>query len=460
MCLLDPLDPGNPLVEAAIRNAPRGLIYDSQGTVVAENVRSAGGGRQRSYPVIAMEPIVGYEGLLVGSAGLERAYDADLSGLGSFGPGGDDLRKFRTDPYDPADLYLSVDSRLQQEAMNDLGSDRGAVVAIEPSTGRILAMASTPSFDPNQLTDPVTGQAFLATLQGDDASPLLDRATQGRYVPGSIFKIVTSIAALGSGAITPATTYADQPAEYQTGFDVDGFRIHDSPRDFQTDHPLDYDEAIEVSSNIYFAHVGLDTGAGPMLAWSAKLGFGAPIDFDLPTASSQLTNGGGPLDGFADDVELANAAYGQAETLVTPLQMALVAETVADGGVLMRPHLVDRLVTQNGETETIDPTATSQVMSSDIATMITTAMVQAVEGKYGHFYTGEAQIPGVTVAGKSGTAQLDNTQQPHSWFIGFAPAEHPVIAVAVIVENGGPGRSRAVPLGGDIMKLYLSLNGG
>jgi peptidoglycan glycosyltransferase len=274
-------------------------------------------------------------------------------------------------------------------------------------------------------------------------------------VPGSVFKIVTAVAGIGSGELTPGTTFASQPEEYQSGFLVQGFRVRDARRPFQTDHPLDFYEATEVSSNIYYAHAGLETGASNMLAWAAKLGFGAPIPFDLPTSSSQVTGGGGPLDGFTDQVELANAAYGQGETLVTPLQMALVASTIANNGVEMRPRLVDELRAQSGAVTTIGGQLLSNVMPSANAAIIRQAMIQAVEGEYGASFAGGARIPGVTVAGKSGSAQLGDGSLPHSWFIGFAPAESPQIAIAVIVERAGSGAGRAVPMAGNLMELYL-----
>ncbi|MEO7118803.1 MAG: penicillin-binding protein 2 [Candidatus Limnocylindrales bacterium] len=452
-------DPGNPLVQAATRNAPRGLIFDVAGTVVADNLPRQNGIRTRTYPIPAMAPVVGYQSLFVGGAGLERTYDAELSGLGAFGPGGQFFRKFLSDPYDPASLRLTVDARLQQAAMDALGFDRGAVVAIDPRNGRILALASTPSFDPNQLVDPGSGLDYLDSLRDLPSAPLLDRATQGRYVPGSVFKIVTAIAGLGSGAIDAGTTYDTQPQEYFDGFRVQGFRIHDSPRDFQTDHPLDFTEAIEVSSNIYFAHVGLDTGGAAMVEAASRLGFGSSIDFELPTSTSQVNDDLGPIDGFADRVDLANAAYGQSRVLTTPLQMALVAAAVGNDGTLMHPYLVDRIESSHGQVRSFEPSSMGQVMGGDVAQIIQRAMVTAVQGEYGQFFTGAAQIPGVTVAGKSGTAELD-AGAPHSWFIGFAPADDPVIAIAVVVEHGGFGSTRAVPMGGDLMQLYLELLGG
>lgn len=448
-------DPGNPLVQVAVRNAPRGRILDASGEVVAFNERGGNGERLRRYPYPAMTPVLGYQSLRFGTSGLERAFDAELTGLKPLGPGGDMMRKFLSDPYDPSDLHLSVDVRLQAAAAAALGGDRGSVVAIEPATGRVLALVSNPTFDANRLVDTAGGPAYLESLRDERSTPLLNRATQGLFVPGSVFKIVTAAAALGSGAIEPGTTYPTDE-QYENGFRVDGFAINDSPRSFQRDRPLDFYEATEVSSNIYFAHAGLDAGAEEMLAWAERFGFGAPLDFDLPTAASQVTSGDGPLSGFTDRVELANAAYGQGETLVTPLQMALVAACVATDGVVMRPHLVDRLESESGRVSTVGTSEVRTVMSAADAEVITRAMVAAVEGEFGAFFAGGAKVPGVTTAGKSGSAQLEEGR-PHSWFIGFAPAEAPRIAIAVIVERAGFGSEVAVPMAGDLMSLYLGL---
>jgi penicillin-binding protein A len=449
-------DSRNPLVVQASRSAPRGRILDAKGDVLAGNSgKGADALRTYQYPVVA--PVVGYKSLLFGTAGLERAYDQQLIGLRSLSPGDEFFAKFRGDRYDPADLVISIDLALQQEAADLLGNDLGAVVAIEPSTGRILAMVTNPTFDPNRIADPKHAKDYLDALQQDSDSPLLDRATQGQYVPGSVFKIVTATAGIGSGAITPDTTFPDQPAEYDTGFLVQGFRVRDARRPFQTDHPLNFYEATEVSSNIWYAHAGLQIGAQAMLAWAGRLGFGARIPFDLPTAVSQVTGGGGPLDGFHDEVELANAAYGQAETLVTPLQMALVAATIANGGTEMRPKLVDELRAQSGAVSQVGPQVMNAVLAGPSDEIIRQAMIQAVEGKYGSAFAGGARITGITVAGKSGSAQLGDGSLPHSWFIGFAPAGNPTIAIAIIVERAGTGAGRAVPMGGQLMAEYLGV---
>lgn len=452
-------DPADPLVIAASRNAPRGRILDATGEVLARNVAGPAGTPMRRYSEPALAPILGYKSLLFGTSGLERTYDSQLVGLAQLGPGADFFRKFRPDPYDPSDLVLSVDVRLQQRAMELLGDDRGAIVAIEPTTGRILALASTPTFDPNRLVDPATGREYLDSLRAApaDESRLLNRATQGLFIPGSVFKIVTAIAGLGSGAITPQTTFPTQPAEEKSGFLVQGFRVRDGHHPATGTRPLDLIGATEVSCNIYYAHTGLTVGGPGMLDWAARLGFGRPIPFDLPTAVSQVTGGNGASGGFRDDVELANAGYGQGEVLATPLQMALVAATVANDGVLMKPRLVDELRSEGGSRHALPSETLARVLDPTSAGVIQRAMQQAVEGDLGRAFAGGAKVPGVPTAGKSGSAQLDNSALPHSWFIGFAPVEAPRIAIAVLVERGGFGRQRAVPMAGELMAYYLGL---
>jgi len=270
-----------------------------------------------------------------------------------------------------------------------------------------------------------------------------------------VFKIVTAIAGLGSGAIGTGTRFVRQPPAEKTGLLVSGFRIKDGHHDFTGARPLAFPEAVEVSCNIYFALTGLQTGGDALSSWAAKLGFGAPIPFDVPTATSQVTNGGGSFGGgFADDVELANASYGQGETLATPLQMALVAAAVADGGTLMKPHVVTQLSGRDGATN-IAPEIWRQVVSPEVAGQIRDAMVLAVEGDSGKLFTPGAAVPGVVTAGKSGTAQLDGSAKPHSWFIGFAPANDPQVAIAVLVESGGSGAAKASPIAGKLMADYL-----
>jgi peptidoglycan glycosyltransferase len=326
---------------------------------------------------------------------------------------------------------------------------------LDPRNGEILALASSPTFNASALANPTTATEAWKALNADNDDPLLPRATLGQYVPGSVMKIVTAIAALRSGSLTSETTFRQQPAAEETGLLVSGFRVRDGHHLFTGDRALDFVEATEVSCNIYFALAGLRTGGAEMDATARRLGFYAPIPFDLPTAPSQLTNGGGPMPGgFLDRVELANAAYGQGETVVTPLQMALVAATVANDGVLMKPHLVRSIKGANG-VQTIAPETWTTVLGFDDASVIKTAMQRAVEGQYGRLFTTGAKVPGIPTAGKTGTAQLGGSGEPNSWFIGFAPVDEPRVAIAVVVAHGGGGGARAAPLAGNLMELFF-----
>jgi peptidoglycan glycosyltransferase len=446
--------PDDAAVIAATRHILRGVITDRDGNRLAWNVRDKNGEPYRVYASPALAGVIGYASRQWGNTGLERAWDPQLSGTASADPLYDLTRKFRSDPSDPQALKTTLVLQLQEAAVRLLGKNRGAVVMIDPRTGDVLALASTPTFDASAVANPATSNAAFPKLQVDPALPLLPRATQGRYVPGSIFKIVTATAALGSGAVTTTTSFPEQPAAERSGLLVDGFRVHDGHHLFTGSRALQFPEAVEVSCNVYFALAGLKTGGAELASWAAKYGFGGPIPFDLPTATSQVTGGGGSIGGgFTDRVELANAAYGQAETLVTPLQMALVAAGVANRGLLMKPHLVLSATGQRGTT-TIDPSIWQQVMSPDVAASISFAMQLAVNGQEGQIYTAGARLTSMVVAGKSGTAELDPGARPHSWFIGFAPADNPQVAIAVLVENSGGATVKAAPIAGNLFQAW------
>ena len=451
-------DPNDAGVVAAARSTVRGRILDRDGRVLATNRRDADGYPYRVYADASLSAPLGYASRLYGSAGLEAAYEAELLGIGGDDPASRALAKFRPSAQPGDDLQTGLSLALQRLAVRLLGADRGAVVALDPRTGEVLAMASTPTFDASGIADPATSRAAFAAARDDPGQPLLDRAVQGRYVPGSVFKIVTAIAALSSGAITPATRFAQQARAESTGLLVSGFRVRDGHHPFTREELLDFARATEVSCNIWYALAGLRAGGAGMDEAARRLGFGAAIPFDLPNATSQLTNGGGPLPGgFANDVELANAAYGQGEVLVTPLQMALVAATVANGGEEPRPRLATAFVSPSGAVRFVPGGTLGRVLSAEDAASIAAAMTLAVEGVDGQKFTSGAQVAGVTVAGKTGTAQLGGTGEPHSWFIGFAPAEAPTIALAVLVEQGGGGGERAAPLAGDLLRAWLAV---
>lgn len=452
--------PDNPAVIAIARRMLRGPIEDRNGSWLARSSRDANGEAQRTYRDDTISQVVGYASRQFGTSGLERTYNAELLGLVGSDPMEELTGKFDPKPSAALGLRLALDLRLQRAAIAGLGKDRGAVVMLDPTTGEILALASTPTYDASAIADPQTAADTFAGLQADPSDPLLPRATLGRYVPGSILKIVTAYAGLETGAITPSTTFPQQPGAESTGLNVDGFRIKDGHHPATGATALDLTGATEVSCNIWYALAGLKTGGDRLVSEAAKLGFGAPIPFDLPTAVSRITTGGGPAPGgFTGNPELASASFGQGRAFVTPLQMALVVSAVANDGVLMRPHLVTALTGSGSGARTIDPEVWQRVMSAGDAQAIKAAMEQAVEGDLGRAYTTGAAVPGIPTAGKSGTAQLGGTGEPHSWFIGFAPVDHPRVVIAVLVEQGGRGGARAAPLAGALLAKYFQLYG-
>lgn len=469
----------NPEVGAARRSAPRGTIFDAAGSVLA-STEVVDGLARRTYTDAAFTHLIGYASLPFGTTGLERAWDDVLAGRSDPNP----IRELVDDilgrPPQPRDLVLTVDRRLQDTALSLLGDDAGAVVAIEPRSGAILAMVSTPTYDATPLGQArEAAEALMRQLQEAERRPLIDRARLARYIPGSIMKMLTAGAALETGAITPETTFPDQPREEVEGFVVDGFRIteHELGQIRPALWPLS--EALQVSSNIYFAHVGLELGADAYLEHARRLGFcqgGAigPPGRSLFVEPSWITAEDGRCGPFADRVELANAAYGQAHLEVTPFLMAQLAASIANDG--LRPAtFVVREVRAGGEGEAWSDEVVesygggggSRVFGLATARQLRAGMVDAVHGELGRIFAGAGNVQlygvqGVVTAGKTGTAQRGAGLAPHSWFIGFAPGgpdETPSIAVAVIVEGGGSGSGRAAPIGGQLMAQWLELTG-
>jgi peptidoglycan glycosyltransferase len=470
----------NPEVIAARRSLLRGTIFDAGGQVLASSA-VVDGLSVRSYADPAFTHVIGYSSFRYGSTGLERAFEDLLVGQADPNPLRDLVNDILARDPQPRDLTLTVDRRLQDFAQAQLGGNRGAIVALDPASGEILALVSSPTFDANPISgDPDTAQPAMDALRDDPAQPLLPRARQGRYVPGSIMKVFTAATGLEAGVITPDTTFPDQPQQETDGFVVDGFPIREHDLGGIQPGLWALSEALQVSSNIFFAHVGLEIGAEPFVESARDYGFCGPLEIGPPAralavapsyVTSEVEGDCGP---FASDVELASAAFGQGNTIVTPVQMALVAAAVAGDGVMPQPFVV-RDVRAHSETgqpsesvlETFSSPGGTRVMSSTTAQQVRSAMLDAVNGELGRFFAGEADITLYGIAdhrsaGKTGTAQLGGEQAPHSWFIGFAPAEEgsdPAIAIAVLVESGGSGNANAAPIAGRVMAEYLRLGG-
>jgi peptidoglycan glycosyltransferase len=472
----------NPQVIATRRSLPRGSIFDVHGRLLASSVVSDGISR-RTYTDPAFTHLIGYASLRFGATGVERAWDDLLTGRSDPNPLRDLLNDILARQPDPHDLTLTIDQRLQDFAAAQIGADLGAVVAIDPQSGAILAMVSNPSYDATGFSgDPATAQAPFDAIAGTPDNPFLDRSRQGHYTPGSIMKVLTAAGALDAGAITPQTTFPDQPAEEVDGFVVSGFTIREHDLGNITPALWDLSPALQVSSNIYFAHVGLELGAERYLDYARRFGFcqglrigtdGRGLPVDPSYVSAQVPGGCAP---FQDEVELASAAFGQAAVSVTPLQMALMAATIANNGAVPQPFVV-RDVRSHAATPALGPTDNvleeygggrgNPVISSQVAAQVRQAMIDAVSGPIGRLYAGPGDvarfgISGIQTAGKTGTAERGPGLRPHSWFIGFAPAQAgalPSIAIAVIVEGGGTGTGHAAPIGGAIMAEWLKLTG-
>ncbi len=472
--------PDNPEVIAARRSLLRGTIFDATGQPLATS-QLVDGLSIRTYADPAFTHVIGYSSHRFGTTGIERAFEDLLVGRTDPNP----IRDFINDVLDrqpqPRDLTLTIDRRLQDFAAAELGGDAGAVVALDPSTGAVLAMVSSPTFDATPISgDPATAQEPMDALRNDPAEPLLPRDRQGRYVPGSIMKVFTGAAALDHGTITSETTFPDQPRQETEGMLVDGFLIQEHDLGSITPALWPLSPALQVSSNVFFAHVGLGLGDAEFLAAARRFGFCAPSGLGPPNrqlavAASFVTT---PVEGdcgpFAGNAELASAAFGQGATAVTPMQMALLAAAIADDGVMPDPFVVRdvRAHADDGSRsesvlETLGSGGGRRVISVEAARDMRTAMVDAVNGELGRIFAGQADITlyGITdarSAGKTGTAQLGGEQAPHSWFIGFAPGQddgEPAIAIAVLVESGGSGSGRAAPIGGRVMAEWLRISG-
>lgn len=443
-------NPKNERALLAEQRIHRGVIRAADGTVLARSVPHGSGTFTRRYPTGGLfSHAVGYSFTTLGRAGLEKSRNDDL--IGNRNDISSLLDQLRGRRRVGDDVITTLEPKAQRTALSALAGRKGAVVALDPRTGAVRAMASTPDFDPNDLAHRDT----YSKLANDDVNrPLVNRATQFGYAPGSTFKVVTATAALDSGAFSPSSTVNGN----------DGVKISGVPlsNDYhQNFGPIDLTTALTKSVNTVWAQVAERVGKKTMDEYMTRFGFGSDPQLDYPSA--QMTPSGEYRNGHlisptSDYVDVGRMGIGQDKLNVTPLQMAEVAAAVANRGRLMRPHLTDRVVDPDGRTVTdVKPRVQSQVMKPSTADEVRSMMESVVTSGTGT----QAQIPGVPVAGKTGTAETQvGTTINDVWFIAFAPANAPRVAVAVTLEKvPGFGGDLAAPVAKQVMESVLGSKG-
>ena len=453
-------DAANPRVAEQRRDEPRGRILDRNGQVLAES-----DGPKRRVAEPSLVHTVGFHNERFGDSEIEAAFDADLRGQRPLSPLDRLAQQFLQKPPTPNDVVLTIDKRIHDAAVRALGRADGAIVAIDPRSGEVLAMVSQPYFDPNAPDDQ------LAKLQSDPAQPLFNRVLQALYVPGSTFKTVTATAAIDTNLVDLNQPFLCTTAVKVGNYSIDCKNSQHVPR-------LTYKQAYAWSSNRVFGLTGLLLGF-PQLApinpwlddkppgdypWASgsiqrsadvltdyahRFGFDRSIPFDLPVVQSHVkqasTNWSPEL--------VVQTAFGQGELQATPMQMALVAATVANGGRVPTPFLVSQVRSGSLSRQVHQPGEFFSIASSGTtASTMVSFMVEGVDNGY----ASKAAIAGVKVGGKTGTAEVgDGTS--HSWFIGFAPADAPRVAVAVIMEHQGAGSDFATPAAQAVMRAVLAV---
>ncbi len=445
-------EPHNARPQIEERRIHRGVIRARDGSVLARSVEEDDGLYTRRYPRDGrlFAHAIGYDFLRVGRSGLERERNDELTGRRAELTSIVDQLRGRERVGDS--LVTNLDPGAQRVAIDALQGRKGSVVAIEPATGKVRVMVSTPGYEPNTLDEP----GVFSSLSTDEAnSPLLNRATQGGYVPGSTMKVVTAAAALDSGKFTPDSTVDGKSPINISGTPLQNF----SNSQYGA---ITLTTALTNSVNTVWAQVAEQLGNETMGEYMERFGFGTDPPLDYPDSQMRPS---GVLDvktqklisPASERVDIGRVGIGQERLAVTPLQMATVAATIANGGLRMEPHLTNRVVDEDGRTvERIAPKVAERVIDEESASQLTVMMSNVVREGTGV----GAALEGIEVAGKTGTAELNIEQRINQpWFIGFAPLREPKVAIAVTVERvQGPqsqGGAVAAPIAKVVMQELL-----
>jgi penicillin-binding protein A len=420
------------------------ILANDEKTVIARSNPRGREGEEifvRTYPEGPLfgNPI-GYSFVERGRVGFELSHNDDL--VGNKTEFLSILDELQGHAQEGNAVVSSLDPEAQRAAVEGLGSQRGSVVAIVPSTGEVRAMVSVPEYDPNQVPE-----AF-ERLNKDPNAPLFNRATQAGYQPGSTMKVVTATAALDSGQYSPDDTVSGRSPK-----EISGVPLENAGGEQFGDIPLT--EALTNSVNTVWAEVGEDLGTDTMYKYMDRFGFNQKPPLDYPgfqLATSGVFDGTKLLNA-GDSIDIGRVAIGQERLNVTPLQMAMVVAAVANDGELMEPRLWSKVIDTDGREEKLDPERQSRVMREDTANTLTEMMTDVVNEGTG----GAAALAEIQVAGKTGTAEIDiDAGINQAWFIGFAPADDPKIAVAATVERtSGFGGDVAAPIAKAVMESIL-----
>lgn len=407
----------------------RGSVIDRSGELLAFSEKDEFQTRKYNYGSLYSH-IIGYSYKEYGKSGLEASYNKRLIGAED-----NPIRAITetiTGPREKGNnLILTIDHSLQKYAEQKLKGHRGAIVVLNPVNGEIYAMVSKPDFDPSTLKE-----NWEEVSESED-SPLLNRATMGLYTPGSVFKVITATSVLQNRNI-------NTDLECEGSINIDGYILNDYG---ETAHgEINLSEALTKSCNVAFAQMGLQLGDDGVRNTAEKYMFNHVIPFDLVTKSSKI-----PKDTMTE-AEIGATAIGQGRILATPLNMALVASTIANNGTMMKPIVVKEVISPDGKTvKASEAEILTRVMDKEDAQKIKDMMVQVVKQGTGK----RAAIKNIHVAGKTGTAQNEKDKE-HAWFIGFAPAEDPRVAITVVLENeGSTGGASAAPMARDILNNAL-----
>ena len=451
----------NAIQRVAQFTVKRGRIYAADGTILARNrIRRVHDKTFyfRTYPEgRTFAHAVGYSTQVRSRAGLEQSLNDYLTASNSNLTTVLDrtLDKIKGATIKGNDVHLTLSTKGQQVARAALGTRCGSVVAIEPRTGRVLVLASSPSYDPNLIEGHFDQATRAPAAQCSTPAPLLNRATDGLYTPGSTFKVITASAAIDSGAFSLSSTFSDPGYCEEYGRRVFNYSDQGTPSGYGTVTLL---TAIQNSINSVFCNLGKQIGALKILEYARRYGFYSKPPVELPIderkASGLYKNGKLWLPKDPNAVDPGRLAFGQVELQVTPIQMAMVAAAIADNGRVMKPYLVERIVSPDGDpVVTTSPDELGRAVKPATADAVTQGMIAAVQAGT----STAAQIPGVTVAGKTGTAESGVSHVNTTGFICFAPAESPRVAIAVFLEQqNGVGGTTAAPIAKQVLEALLS----